>query len=827
MDKKFDGAFEELAGVKTEKRLPKMFEKVSLFLRTLRTLHIGRIKEIFLTASAFSFSLLVSSAAPMAGVYPFGIALICTMSRFSTATAALFGALSALFFTKESRLIYGASVVSVYFVRLALGTIGLVKTYHAPAFTCASGTVRDSPFAEGTVTVSGRGSVKIRNAFATAGSVKMICALGGALTVGLGMILTEGNLWYDIFAAVFISVTVPLFTFAFSAASDEKRAVGLRKAGGAVFGYAFFLAIAPFTLGGMNVAVTLAFILSMLVSVSFGISDGILFGLFSGMAMEPAFAPMYAVAAAACGGLYCFSPGVASVSAAALGISWALYADGITAFSTAMPEILLAAGIFYPLAYFRLIPEKTDFFVKREEAEPEEKFSLKKRADATERIKKISAALSHMSKVLGGLSQRLKVPTASDCNGICSTAFAEVCAGCSKRKICPAAKSFHDGGVVRYVSASLKARGRVTVDTFPETMKRGCPSVDSVAESINREYGKFYAEALRTDKTSVIAEDYGNIAALVKEAVCREDPEEEKNGELTKKVKEVFEKNGIVGEKVSVYGRERPRIFVRGLTVKDLSFGSEDIRRLAEECVGTLMTEPQMSVDYDRLNLYTECRKKYSFKYGHYSERAGGPEVNGDAAASFVLPDGRFCMLICDGMGSGRDAALTARVSIIFLERMLTAGCPVAAALKLLNSFTAERRIECFSTVDLFIADPYTGKAEFIKSGAAPSFVLRGNKLFKMECATTPVGILKEANAGSVTFELEGGDYVIMVSDGISGDGENCAGLYDILCSPGRLSSSPPEAAREILHAARENMPAFRFDDATVGVVRCSFAPKE
>ena len=262
----------EKKGSAVEKKLTAVFEWMG---KIPEALHSEKIIEGVKNLAVFSFSLLVSSASPMAAVYPFGIALICAMSKAGTAFAALLGSLSALFFMEENLLLYGAALLSVFFVRLALGALGLVKTSHLSASSGAWKAVRDSPL--GTFAKS---DSRIKNAFATSGLVKMICALGGAVTVGAGMIIVEGNLWYDVFATVLLTVSVPLFAFAFSAVGDEKYKTGLRKAGIAALAFAFFLSIRQFTLGGMNVGVVLAFLLSMTASVSFGISDGILFGLF-------------------------------------------------------------------------------------------------------------------------------------------------------------------------------------------------------------------------------------------------------------------------------------------------------------------------------------------------------------------------------------------------------------------------------------------------------------------------------------------------------------------------------------------------------------------
>lgn len=774
------------------------------------------LKKVLPPAAVLSFTALCAKTPTISGVYPFGLAMICAAGSLSTALSALAGTLFSLFFIKENALIYGAASLSVFFVRLFLGALGIVETQGAPLML----TKRSNElFSEEGIKKKQR-LFNVSSAFSHNVKVRMICSLGASLTVGVGRLLQNGDIWYDIFAAVFISVTVPVLTFGYHAVSNGKLQSGVRKAGISAVGFTFFLSVSGFTLGGMNVGVVLAFLLAQIAAVSIGLTDGILFGLFSGMAMEPSFAPMYAVGAAASGILYSFSPGVASVCSAALGISWALYADGVAAFSSAMPEILLASGIFYPLAYFGLIPGHLDLFgAKKEDSDGEALFTDGALADPVCKVEKISSALGYMSKIFRDLSQKLRSPSAVDCDTICENAFDVSCASCEKRHVCHAKENFKDGRLLRVIARSLKLQGAVSVDSFPVSVKRGCPSVDRIADGINREYRKFNENVIKTDKTSVIADDYETISELIKNTVCQKDNESLLNEKLTEKLGNSFEKRGIISQRISVYGFERPRIFVRGLTVKDLSLGSDDVKRLSEECVGLKLTEPKLSIEYDRLDLSMEAKRRFSFTCGHYSSRSCGMEANGDAVTSFSLPDGKLCMLICDGMGSGSEAALTARIGTVFLERMLGAGCPVDAALKMLNNFTRERRIECSSTVDLFIADAYTGKAQFVKSGAAPSFVLRENKLFRMECDTHPVGILKDVSAKSVAFNMQKGDAVVMISDGILPDEDNSAWLYDILCSADNLSGTPADAAEQILTAARENS-TLRPDDATVAIVR-------
>lgn len=782
-----------------------------------------KLSKIAPTAVYLLFSFTVSAATPAMGVYPFGAALVSAAGTFSTATAALIGTLLASLRMGKNAAAVNIFVCSaVFVVRLAAGGLGIVKTRPVPLGknNDIASRLRDKPFSDSAAKSAANG---MKTAFSTGVAPKIWCALAAAVTVGVVGILSGTNLWYDVFACAFGIVLVPLFTFAFSAVSERDLTPSVRKAGVFAGAYALFLALSPLTIGGMNVAVVLAFLASLYVGSAAGCSDGALFGLLSGMAQTPAFCAMYAVGALTCGALSSFSAGVAAVTSAVLAISWALYADGISAFSLVMPEILLASAIFYPLMSFKVLPEKIDIIPIAESNVPDEsEVARGKISGVSDKMKKISDAISHMAKIFEGLSARLKIPGSAETVSICEEAFDLACIDCSRRKICHERERFSDGAVLRAVSTALREEGRVTVRAFPESMRRGCSEIDGIAAEINREYRKFFESAVKNDKTAVIAKDYEDMAALIRESVSDSDTEWEKNPDLTEGLSAALDKNGISCEAVSVYGRSRPQIFVRGLTVKDLTYGARDLRLICEKAVGAALTEPEMSIDYDKLNMFMECRKRFSVKHGRCSERATYPEVNGDVITTFKGEKGEMCMLICDGMGSGREAALTAKVASVFLERMLGAGCPVETALELLNNFTRERRIECFSTVDLLKIDPFSGVASFVKSGAAPSFVLRRGKVFKIESDTAPVGILREVSAKAVSFDLEPGDTVIMLSDGVLPEEEDSVWLYDMMAGREAWSLTPGESARRIVDEAKKH--CRRPDDATVGILKIDAA---
>ena len=109
------------------------------------------------------------------------------------------------------------------------------------------------------------------------------------------------------------------------------------------------------------------------------------------------------------------------------------------------------------------------------------------------------------------------------------------------------------------------------------------------------------------------------------------------------------------------------------------------------------------------------------------------------------------------------------------------------------------------------------GRASFIKSGAAPSFVRRGDKLYKLRSNTAPIGILQAIDAEQVHFDVEDGDVMIMLSDGISQSPEECFWLMELIGGEWNENESLDSVADRIAKTAVENGST---DDASVVLVR-------
>lgn len=760
----------------------------------------GGLKKFVLPFGALLLSFAVSGTELALGVFPFGVALSCAASSFAVAAAVAAGAAASLATVGEGVLAPVAVTVTVFSFRV-------LRALWSGSRSGKEGTGASMGAVE-----------RIASGFEMKDAGKMKLSLAAALVLGVLNALGGINFWYYVFAGAFGAVMIPMLCFALSSLGRRNARPVMKKLGVSVLSFAAVLAVADVTVLGMNIGIIIALCGTFYIAWAEGIEFAALFGIVTGLALPETLSALCPIGGVVAAALFPVSSGAALIGGAAVSVSWALHALGLAAISEVMPEILFSSLLFYPAISFGILPEKIKFFSVPDTAgwEPQVKGGVFE--STGDRLRRISGALSYMSHIFGNLSKRLRIPSNSECMTICLSAFEDACVTCGKKKLCHGMEAAGGRRAASVLAEKLRQNGRITVSSVPEALQRGCPAIDDVISDINREYGKAFKEGVKCDKTAVAAEDYGNFAALIGECVAVCEKENEKNELLTCRFEKKLDSLGVSFEGVGVYGERRPRIFVRGFSANDLTYGAEDLRASAEETFKVPLTEPCMSMDIDKLNMFMEARQRFSVKNGKYSSRGDRSEANGDAVASFEGPDGDYYFLIADGMGSGREAALTARIAAVFLERMLSAGCTPETALVLLNDFTRERRIECSSTVDLLRIDLFTGKAVFIKSGAAPSFVLRDGKLFKLECGTMPMGILKELSARSVEFDLEDGDTVIMISDGIMAEDRPPMWLYDLICD-GETEREPPfELAKKI--AAESKKHAFRRDDATAGVLR-------
>lgn len=187
--------------------------------------------------------------------------------------------------------------------------------------------------------------------------------------------------------------------------------------------------------------------------------------------------------------------------------------------------------------------------------------------------------------------------------------------------------------------------------------------------------------------------------------------------------------------------------------------------------------------------------------------------ANGDRCLWFAGVECRYYILLCDGMGTGVDAARAAGQTAAMLKNLLCAGYPAEYALRSINSLCALQGQAGAVTIDLAELRLDSGRAVIYKWGAAPSYLVSKGDAVKIGTAAPPPGL--SVTDGRETVErlsLRRGEMLVLLSDGAGGEEILRSILEDAHLPPGEL------AARLLEHSDGQ-----RPDDATVAVVRLGY----
>ena len=193
-------------------------------------------------------------------------------------------------------------------------------------------------------------------------------------------------------------------------------------------------------------------------------------------------------------------------------------------------------------------------------------------------------------------------------------------------------------------------------------------------------------------------------------------------------------------------------------------------------------------------------------------------KVSGDSYSFFESDTGRILMLLSDGVGSGEEAHRESSRVIEMMERLLEAGFGKEPAVQMVNgAMAAAGQEQVMSTLDICDIDLYTGTCEFVKVGAASTYIKRGRLVDRLSSRNLPLGVFWQMTPEIQNRTLQSGDYIIMLSDGVldalsEGIGEEA--LPEII---GRMEyNNPGEIANQILaYAIGQSRGRIR-DDMTV-----------
>ncbi len=735
------------------------------------------LRSLFMGGLYAVFGYLLGACALPFGTYPLGVAWLCAAER---------------------RVPYIFVGLCLSALELSRPEIYIVAYVAALALRVAVRLTLDKPWAAGDAPREHTVGQIVSALFSEQIGLRMTTACITVFFVGVYRLWERGFLYYDLYGTLLGIIAAPVAVLLFCGV-NQARTEGkttARTVGILALSCALVYAARDLRFAYVSVSAFGAMFVTLYMTKREGIVKGVLTGALCGFAYMPVLAPLFAFGAL-CGGLLMpVSVTLSTLATVAVGSAWALYVRGISALSGILPAVLSASVLFAVID--RLFLEEA--VTEREDEGVEAKTETAAQccvlsaaemdgihlSDTAGRVKTVCESFSAMAEIFDSMGRAMQRPSPEELRGICDNAFDSSCASCPLKEGCWETGYRETDAEIGRLSSALHREGRVSADCVSEALVARCTRLPDILDEINHNASLHAARVLQSDKTEIFAMDYASMATILAETMTAEQDEYHVDEAASEQLATALGacELGITG--VMVFGAQRRYVVVRS---REAALSDRQREAVIEVIACELGLSMAVVGEEKREDGTFETRfaerESLSLHFARRTCRAvGEEEYCGDSVGVFRRGGVQYAF-ISDGMGSGREAALTSGICSLFLQKMLGAGNRCETVLQMLNGFLRNKGSgslhECSATVDLMALDLLDGRATFYKCGAAPTYVLRDGSLFKIRSKTLPVGILRETDQKKISFEIHPSDVIVMVSDGVTQGREECPWLFDLL----------------------------------------------
>lgn len=477
-------------------------------------------------------------------------------------------------------------------------------------------------------------------------------------------------------------------------------------------------------------------------------------------------------------------------------------------------EGIVAITIFLimPMKVYRALEKEFNVYVKQDFIN--QGYSEKVKNIFMEKLESFSGVLYNMADILKNLADNENLAMKGKSTALVENLADRVCENCNIKNICWKREIYQT-----YAAFEELLEGcQNDVSTLPRELERKCIKRVNLYKQAKDIMNNFILNEMWRKRLSegraLLASQIISMGETVTRITEEFDREISFDYTLERNLARSLNRADIKFDDIICYTNTENRVVIR-ITMK--SCGG------AQVCVKTILpiingfTSKNMCVSDDGCSINPQSNKcTISFeetpKYhvASYVSRISkdGEKSNGDSYAFGKQKDGTYMIMISDGMGSGAQASEESQAAVDLIERFTMAGFSKATAINSVNSIMTMKftEDEKFSTVDLGSINLYSGETEFMKVGAVSSFIKRKNNILEIKSTTLPIGVLDKADVEHIKFDLENGDILVMISDGvIDYDSENAGNSeWVIEYLKGVKSNNPKEIVEGLIEESKK-----------------------
>ncbi len=348
----------------------------------------------------------------------------------------------------------------------------------------------------------------------------------------------------------------------------------------------------------------------------------------------------------------------------------------------------------------------------------------------------------------------------------------DVCASCSMNTHCWQQGFNNTYNLLMQSFEEIERKGFVAENCMPKRFLDQCIRAESFVDAYAHHYALYKSDVMWAGKVlesrELVADQFKNVSHILgtlrDELACDITYDEQ----LAQKLHAGLDQHGIRATDLTVSNGD-------GYEVQFTMKACGGSRRCAtatsilSELLEVPMRQIHLSCGEKQCRITFREQAKYRMDVGMASTCEDGQKQSGDNYTFLPIDDNKYLLALSDGMGSGKSAKAQSEITIDLLKRLLEAGFDRDTAIRLINSVLLLRTDkESFATIDMCLANLYTGQLEFVKIGAAASYIKREGGTEQIDSTSLPAGIVRSMEPEHDFRTVRAGETIVMVTDGVT-----------------------------------------------------------
>lgn len=439
------------------------------------------------------------------------------------------------------------------------------------------------------------------------------------------------------------------------------------------------------------------------------------------------------------------------------------------------------------------------------------------------RLEQLAEALSHVGTTLEAVCEHMPKQGESYAD-VCDAVTAAVCGQCPRNAACWTAGSSGAFDAMNALQPVLAQRGYVTAADIPQPLQAQCRMPGRLTAALSTAYRAWLERRSACTRSrsvrSALTEQYSAMASAVAGLAGQVYREEMPDGRKARRVEKLFCELGAEPLEVSV-ATDTQGCLHADVRLPRTEFTARELhditQEVSQEC-RCRFAPARMEHAYASTLLHFAQPQLLAPVFGVCSLPARG-RICADVCKTFTDVRGCAHALVCDGMGTGKAAAVDGSLAACLIEQLLSAGFGAPEAARLVNvALSLKGDSEGAAALDTVSVSLYSGRAELFKAGGAASFLVRAGSVTVLAGESLPIGILGSVTGRASALQLQPDDLLVLASDGAV-----AAGTAWLAAALASAADVPPQILAQRL-AAQAQARAAQPDDITVLCLRLAAA---